>query len=48
MRQAPFALGALVLATPQALAASGANKTCIECHTGIAHQLLKDHKDPNE
>ena len=48
MRQAPFALGALALATHQAIGASGANKTCIECHMGIAHQLLKGHKDPNE
>jgi cytochrome c-type protein NapC len=30
------------------MAAKRAGKTCIDCHKGIAHQLPKDDKDPNE
>jgi hypothetical protein len=48
MRQAPFAPGALALATHQAMVARGASKTCIDCHKGIAHQLPEHDKDPNE
>jgi cytochrome c-type protein NapC len=30
------------------MAARTAGKTCIDCHKGIAHQLPKDYKDPDE
>lgn len=30
------------------MAARQAGKTCIDCHKGIAHQLPKEYKDPDE
>src|SRR5438045_1474972 len=30
------------------MAAKTSGKTCIDCHKGIAHQLPKDYKDPDE
>ena len=30
------------------MAAQTAGKTCIDCHKGIAHQLPKEYKDPDE
>ena len=30
------------------MAAKASGKTCIDCHKGIAHQLPKDYKDPDE
>lgn len=30
------------------MAARQSGKTCIDCHKGIAHQLPKDYKDPDE
>jgi cytochrome c-type protein NapC len=29
-------------------AAQAEGKTCIDCHKGIAHQLPKEYKDPDE
>jgi cytochrome c-type protein NapC len=29
-------------------AAKAEGKTCIDCHKGIAHQLPKEYKDPDE
>ena len=30
------------------MAARQSGKTCIDCHKGVAHQLPKDYKDPDE
>ena len=30
------------------IAARQAGKTCIDCHKGVAHQLPKEYKDPDE
>jgi cytochrome c-type protein NapC len=30
------------------MAAKDGGKTCIDCHKGIAHQLPKEYRDPDE